>query len=200
MAVRLDMMKFLFRLVRGSDACSQCRSPLRHWQRSGSSFCLAIAVALAAGIAFAGPARADTDAGIAYLKEGYYIKAMQEFIPAAEAGDVRAQVNLGSMYYYGEGIAANFDKAFRWYHAAALQGDTDAQIGLAIMYIRGQGVTADLAIAHMWLTLALDSMPQGYDRDRVGVNRDYIGEQMNSSQLVESSNLVQHWYQNHQAP
>ncbi len=193
-------MGFLFRLVRRDGARGQCRSLLRHWQRSGSTFCLVIALVFAAGIAFASPARADTDAGLAYLKEGYYIKAMEELIPAAEAGDVRAQVNLASMYYYGEGIAANFDKAFRWYHAAALQGDSDAQIGLAIMYVRGQGVAGDLAIAHMWLTLALDSLPPGYDRDRVSVNRDYIGEKLSSSQLIESSSLVQHWYQNHQAP
>ena len=200
MAVRLDMMEFLFRLVRGRDAHAQCRSPLRRWQRNGSAFCLAIAVVFVTGTAFNSPAHADTDAGLAYLKEGYYIKALQELIPAAEAGDVRAQVNLGSIYYYGEGIAANFDKAFRWYHAAALQGDADAQIGLAIMYIHGQGVAGDLAIAHMWLTLALDKLPPGYDHDRVSVNRDYIGAQLSSSQLVESSNLVQHWYQNHQAP
>jgi TPR repeat protein len=194
------MMGFLFRLVRGNGGCRQSRSLLRQWQRSGSAVCLAIAIAFAAGIAFAGAACADTDAGIAYLKEGYYIKALAELIPAAEAGDVRAQTNLGSIYYYGEGIAANFDKAFRWYHAAALQGDADAQIGLAIMYIHGQGVAGDLAIAHMWLTLALDKLPPGYDHDRVSVNRDYIGAQLSSSQLVESSNLVQHWYQNHQAP
>ena len=89
MAVRLDMMKFLFRLVRGGNARTQCRSPLRHWQRSGSSFCLAIAVVFAAGIAFAGSARADTDAGLAYLKEGYYIKAMQELIRFLYTGAVK---------------------------------------------------------------------------------------------------------------
>jgi TPR repeat protein len=194
------MMKSLFRLLRGKGARVQCRSPLQHWQRSAAAFCLASAAIAGAGITLSGPAHADTDAGLAYLKEGYYIKALEELIPAGEAGDVRAQTNLGAIYYYGEGIATNFDKAFRWYHAAALQGDVDAQIGLAVLYIHGQGVTGDLAIAHMWLTLAFDKMPPGYDRDRVSADRDFIGDKMSSSQLIESSNLVQHWYQNHQAP
>ncbi len=146
------------------------------------------------------PAGADTDAGLAYMKDGDYVKALAELIPAAESGDVRAQTNLGSIYYYGKGIAANFDKAFRWYHAAALQGDVDAQIGLAIMYIKGQSVQGDLAIAYMWLTLAQDKMPPGFDRDRVSVNRDYLGSQMSADDLRKAAALVQTWYQTHQAP
>lgn len=156
-----------------------------------------------AGIVFGlalNPASADTDAGLAYMKDGDYVKAMAELIPAAEGGDVRAQTNLGSIYYYGKGISVNFDKAFRWYHAAALQGDLDAQIGLAIMYIKSQGVQGDFAIAYMWLTLVQDKMPPGFDRDRVGVNRDYVGSQMTADDLRRASDLVQTWYQTHQAP
>jgi TPR repeat protein len=146
------------------------------------------------------PAIADTDAGLAYMKDGDYVKALAQLIPAAESGDVRAQTNLGSIYYYGKGISANFDKAFRWYHAAALQGDLDAQIGLAIMYIKGQSVQGDFAIAYMWLTLAQDQMPPGNDRDRVSVNRDYVGSQMSADDLRKATDLVQTWYQKHQAP
>ena len=143
---------------------------------------------------------ADTDAGIADMKLGHYVKAIAELKPEAEAGDTRAQSNLASIYYYGLGIAANFDKAFKWYRAAALQGDPDGLIGLAILYAQGRGVPADLAIAHMWLTLALDGLPQGPDRERVSLDRDAMAERLNAAQLQESASLVQAWYKTHQAP
>ena len=143
---------------------------------------------------------ADTDTGIADIKQGYYVKAIAELKPEAEAGDTRAQTNLASIYYYGLGISANFAKALQWYRAAALQGDPDGQMGLAILYAQGAGVPADLAIAHMWLTLALDGLPQGPDRERVRLDRDGIAERLNAAQLQESASLVRAWYKNHQAP
>jgi TPR repeat protein len=145
-------------------------------------------------------ARADTNVGIADMKLGHYVKAIAELKPEAEAGDARAQTNLASIYYYGLGISANFDKALQWYRAAALQGDPDGQIGLAILYAGGQGVQADLAVAHMWLTLALDSLPQGPDRQRVSLDRDAIAERLSAAQLQESAGLVQAWYKTHKAP
>ena len=87
---------------------------------------------------------ADTDTGIADIKQGYYVKAIAELKPEAEAGDTRAQTNLASIYFYGLGISANFAKALQWYRAAALQGDPDGQMGLAILYAQGAGVPADL--------------------------------------------------------
>jgi TPR repeat protein len=167
------------------------------WQRA-SALCFGLVSFLAVGLVDL--ARADTDVGIAYMKQGYYVKAIAELKPEAEAGDPRAQVNLASIYYYGLGISANFDKAFQWYHAAALHGDPDGQIGLAILYAGGQGVPSDLAIAHMWLTLALDKLPQGPDRERVSTDRNAIADRLSAAQLQESTSLVQAWYKNHQVP
>jgi len=158
-----------------------------------------ILAGIALGIGLS-PASADTDAGLAYMKDHDYVKALAQLIPAAENGDVRAQTNLGSIYYYGLGISTNFEKAFRWYHAAALQGEFNAQIGLAIMYIKGQQVQPDPTIAYMWLTLAMDEMPPGNDHDRVAANRDYLGSQMTAGELRKANDLVQTWYQTHQAP
>ncbi len=197
MAVKFDMIRFLSQQFLRRFKPGECRSRPRGWQRRcAASFCLLPIIVLGA----VSLARADTDAGIADMKQGHYVKAIAELKPAAEAGDTRAQANLASIYYYGLGIAANFDKAFQWYRAAAIQGDPDGQIGLAILYSQGQGVPADLAIAHMWLTLAFDGLPQGYDRDRVKLDRDAIGERLNAAQLQESANLVQTWYKNHSAP
>ena len=157
---------------------------------------LAMGIALGSG----NLAWADTDTGIVDMKQGYYVKAIAELKPEAEAGDARAQAHLASIYYYGLGVSANFDNAFHWYRAAAIQSDPDGQIGLAILYAQGQGVPADLAIAHMWLTLALDGLPQGRDRDRVSLDRDAIADRLSAAQLQESASLVQAWYKNRQAP
>jgi hypothetical protein len=193
MAGKLDMIWTFFPWARLGEPRGKSRSQQWRWQ------CGCAAVLLAALLG-AGQAWADTDVGIAYMKQGYYVKALAELIPPAQDGEARAQVNLAAIYYYGEGVSANFDKAFHWYHAAAIQGDPDGQIGLAIMYAGGQGVTADLAIAHMWLTLAVDTMPGTPDRVRVSTDRDAIGERLSAAQLQESATLVQAWYKNHQAP
>lgn len=201
MAVKFDMIRFFSQRFSPGGECGKCRSRPPRWQRRGSAwFCLLMILASGIALDTTSLAWADTDAGIGDMKQGYYIKAIAELKPAAEAGDARAQANLASIYHYGLGISANFDKAFHWYRAAALQGDPDGQIGLAILYAQGHGVPADLAIAHMWLTVALDGLPQGHDRDRVSLDRDAIADRLSAAQLQESASLVQAWYKNRQAP
>ena len=58
----------------------------------------------------------------------------------------------------------------------------------------------DLAIAHMWLTIAVDTMPEGDARERVRADRDVLAQQMTPAQLQQSAELAQNWYRNHQAP
>ena len=43
-------------------------------------------------------------------------------IKDAEAGDAEAQVRLGFLYYYGEGVEQDFDKAVEWFRKSAEQG------------------------------------------------------------------------------
>ena len=155
--------------------------------------------ALAASVA-AFPALAETAAGIEALDNGDYGIALKELTPPAKAGDARAEAYLASIYHYGLGVSTSFSRAFYWYRAAALQGNTDGQIGMAILYFNGQGVPKDLAIAHMWLTVALDALPEGTDRDRVRADRDALAQAMTAAQLQQSADLVQNWYRNHKAP
>ena len=41
----------------------------------------------------------------------------------ADSGDAKAQVHLGSMYDFGEGVPLNNAEAMKWYMLAAEQGD-----------------------------------------------------------------------------
>lgn len=56
---------------------------------------------------------------------------------AADQGDAKGQYYLGSMYYFGKGVAQDFAEAVRWLRKAADQGDAKAQTGLAYMYDHG---------------------------------------------------------------
>jgi TPR repeat protein len=176
----------------GAAAPAPPRNARRLWQ-SG------LATAIFA-VALAGQAAADTATGLDALARGQYMTAIAELEPSAKAGDVRAQVNLAGIYHHGLGIAANYTKAMQWYRAAAMKGDPDGEIGLAIMYALGQGVPMDRALAHSWLTLALDSLAPGTDRDRVVADREALSREMSAEQLQQSADLVRGWYSTHRKP
>jgi hypothetical protein len=69
----------------------------------------------------------------------------------AEAGDVKAQSELGFMYEYGVGGAQRDPaEAVKWYHEAAEQGDVGAKHSIAVMYFEGRGVIKDYPEAARW--------------------------------------------------
>jgi len=51
----------------------------------------------------------------------------QELITKAEQGDVKAQQNLGRMYFHGRGVERDLAKSWQWLSLAASQGDPTAQ-------------------------------------------------------------------------
>jgi FOG: TPR repeat, SEL1 subfamily len=55
------------------------------------------------------------------------------------------------MYYYGEGIEQNKQKAVYWYTKAAEQGHPGAQYNLAFMYDKGDGVKQNKSLANNYL-------------------------------------------------
>ena len=76
---------------------------------------------------------------------------------AAEQGHVNAQVNLGSLYFDGEGVPQDYAEAVRWYRRAADQGNVAlAQYNLGVMYAHGKGVARDQGEAARWYRRAAD--------------------------------------------
>ena len=72
----------------------------------------------------------------------------------AEAGDPKAQKSLGLLYYNGQGVPKDYEKALHWWRLAARQGNAKAQANLGILYYNGQGVTQDYAKSAHWDRLA----------------------------------------------
>jgi TPR repeat protein len=80
------------------------------------------------------PALADVKAGVDAWSRGEYRKAVEEWRPAALAGDADAQFNLGQAYKLGRGVPVDNAMAQSWYRKAALQGhaQAEANYGLAL--------------------------------------------------------------------
>jgi TPR repeat protein len=55
-------------------------------------------------------------------------------------GDADSQVNLGNMYYKGQGVEQDCKQAKYHYELAAEQGLADAQYKLGYLYYSGHGV------------------------------------------------------------
>jgi len=77
-------------------------------------------------------------------------KARGLFAEAAQAGDARAQFNLGRMYLRGEGGPRDDAQALLWSEKAADQGLPGAQYDVGRIYDQGLGVRRDPERAAAW--------------------------------------------------
>jgi len=75
---------------------------------------------------------------------------------AAEKGDVKTQIKLGDIYYFGRGAAEDKKEAAKWYRMAAERGDVYAQCDIGQMYQFGIGVAEDKKEAAKWYRLAAE--------------------------------------------
>jgi TPR repeat protein len=62
----------------------------------------------------------------------------------AQAGDAKAQVQLGHLYVKGEGVTNSYAEAAKWFRRAADQTNSEALLSLGELYEAGQGVRKDL--------------------------------------------------------
>ncbi len=81
---------------------------------------------------------------------------IDEYTAKAHEGDVDSQYNLGIIYYHGEGVPRDFEKALAWFRKAAEQDDPDAQYNLGFMYGRGEGVGKDQRQSFEWFRKAAE--------------------------------------------
>jgi TPR repeat protein len=83
----------------------------------------ALACVLSVSSALAGP----WEDGMVAYNRGDYIPAIRLFRPLAEAGNPKAQSQMGTMYRKGEGVRKSAARAFMWFSAAARRGDGKAK-------------------------------------------------------------------------
>lgn len=68
----------------------------------------------------------------------------------------KSQFRLGSLYYNGDVVERNLEKAKYWFEKSAEQGDSDAQVRLGSMYLFGEGVKQDLEKARYWIEKSVE--------------------------------------------
>jgi TPR repeat protein len=68
--------------------------------------------------------------GMVAYNRGDYVPAIRLFRPLAEAGNPKAQNQIGLMYRKGEGTAQSPSRAFMWFSLAAKRGDAKAKAEL----------------------------------------------------------------------
>ena len=76
------------------------------------------------------------NSGIENFKKQNYRTAFIKLMPIAEAGNPDAQYAIGYMYYYGQGVVEDREKASHWMKLAARQGQPQAQKALHILNSR----------------------------------------------------------------
>jgi len=82
--------------------------------------------------------------------------AFQQWGVAARDGYPTAQLNLGMLYEFGQGVTQDTALAAHWYARAARQGLSAAQANLGALYANGEGVPLDAAASVHWYRAAAD--------------------------------------------
>lgn len=90
------------------------------------------------------------------LKDKEYKIELETVMPAAKAGNARAQNRLGEMAEFGYGMPRDPNMAIEWYLKSADQGHVAAQHNIGRCYNFGTGVEQDFAEAERWYRKAAD--------------------------------------------
>ena len=146
---------------------------------------ITVILATVLSLAFTPVAAQDLQKGFSAYHAGDFATALQEWTPLAEAGDAKAQNNLGFMYNSGNGVLQDFAEAVRWYRLAVEQGDATAQVNLGVMYDKGQGVLQDHVMAHMWSNIGASN-----GSELSGANRDVIAKKMSSADISKAQAMA----------
>jgi TPR repeat protein len=111
---------------------------------------------------------------------------------AAARGDVDAKYKLGRVYYVGEHISQDHDRALKYFRDLAERGDSHGQFHLGLMYYKGEGVPQDFVVAHSWINLAASRAAEN-EGARARSLRDLLAEEMTKDQIAEAQNLARQW-------
>ncbi len=124
--------------------------------------------------------RKNSTIGVEEKKKNQNTKTkFEECYELANKGDVNAINSLAEMYYDGNGVDKNYEKAIEWYSKAAEQGFAPAQHSMGWMYEKGYGVDKNYEKAVEWYSkaaeqeyaLSLNNLGCMY-KDGKGVNKN----------------------------
>jgi len=97
--------------------------------------------------------------GVADTGDYIWNQQFEKKMVKAEAGDLKAQYDIGNMNLKGQGTIRNEKEAFKWFSEAAEKGYARAQYKLGYLYHRGEGIKRNNSKAFKWVS---KSAQQGY--------------------------------------
>lgn len=77
-------------------------------------------------------------------------------IAMANAGDAKAQHDLGMLHLTGRFVKKDSAEAAKWFERAAVQGLANAQFNLGVLYERGEGLAQNDRLAFFWYQSAAE--------------------------------------------
>jgi len=102
----------------------------------------------------------------------------------AKLGLADAKVNVGTMYFVGEGVPQNYKSALKWYKLAAEQEDVGAQEKLGEMYKYGLGNEKNHILSYMWFNIAALQGSKTAEK-----NLENFTKQMSSAMIKKAQKL-----------
>lgn len=140
-----------------------------------------ICVAVFLSIVGLAPVQAQTEVKVAAARllylDGRYEAALQVLIPAAEAGNARAQNIVGAAYQYGNGgLPVDAQKALQYFGLSAAQDFPSSHHNLGVLYENGMaGLVPDMQVARAYYEQSVAMGWVGSFEDLAHLLRDGIG-------------------------
>jgi TPR repeat protein len=118
--------------------------------------------------------------------------ALKYYERAAMAGHPDAQRNSADLYFAGEGIPRNYERAVDWYHKAAGNGVPEAQFVLGEFYRTGSHVEQSPDFALVWYREAAKG---NYEPAKARINQYFPDGSFNGN--AKPSSAVSEEWKNH---
>lgn len=155
----------------------------------GSPFSLLSVTTLALLLLSIAACSGEDTAALAAFDNGEYEKAMDLWLPLADAGDAEAQFGVGYLNDEGLGVPKDGVEAIRWYRLAADQGHPTSQFNLGTLYQTGrEDVPADPGRAADWYRMAAE---QGHAKAQYHLAKLYY----RGKGLPRNYDLARDWFQ-----
>lgn len=97
---------------------------------------------------------ANVDRGVVEFKKGNYVDAARQLTPYAQRGNKTAQLTLGIMYAFGNGVAQDRKRAAELLGGSGNEKTADLYLWIGQSFDKGDGVSADSNEAKAWYGLA----------------------------------------------
>jgi TPR repeat protein len=112
-------------------------------------------------------------------------KAFQLMQQLAEAGEAKAQMQIGLMYIFANGTETNFEEGYFWLREAALSGFSPAQNSLSTLLMQGIGKDPNLPLSYAWSSIASGNMLEESEQQA------QIKKKLKPNELQLAHNLVE---------